>query len=141
MCNMAKEQSLKAKRILISILNKLYKYGQLTRHVYFNIFDTKVTPVLLYGAEIWGTRRQESIETVHNYACKRYMCVKQRASNMAVLGDCGRHPLYIAAAKKCIKYWLKIVKMKENRLVKKCYLMLMNLDEKGQNNWATEIKN
>jgi hypothetical protein len=32
--------------------------------------------------------------------------------------------------------------MKEKRLVKKCYLMFMNFeDEKGQNMWATEIKN
>ena len=137
---MAKDQALKGKRILVSLLNKLYDYGQLSQSVYFNIFDTKVSQVLLYGAEIWGTKTRDSIEAVHYYACKRYMCVKQRAANMAVLGDCGRYPLYIAAAKRCIKYWIKILNMQDHRLVKKCYLLLFNMDIQGQTNWVTDIK-
>jgi hypothetical protein len=97
---MAKEQSLKAKRVLTIILNKLYKYCKLSGHIYFNMFDTKETPLLLYGAKIWGTRRQKNQLKLCTIMPAKDMCVKQRASNMAVLGDCGRHPLYIAAAKK-----------------------------------------
>lgn len=52
----------------------------------------------------WGTHKQETIEAIHNYACKCYMCVKQKSTNCAVLGDCGRYPIYISAAKRCIKY-------------------------------------
>ena len=38
---MASEQAVKEKRILISILSKLYNYGQLSREVFFKIFDKK----------------------------------------------------------------------------------------------------
>lgn len=68
------------------------------------------------------------------------MCVKQKANNMAVLGDCGRHPLFIIAVKRCLKYWLKILKMQDHRLVKKCYLMLVHMEELGYTNWVSDIK-
>ena len=38
---MACEQAAKAKRILISILSKLYNYGQLSSEVFFKMFDEK----------------------------------------------------------------------------------------------------
>ena len=38
---MAKDQAIKGKRVLISVLSKLYEYGQLTKEVFFKIFDTK----------------------------------------------------------------------------------------------------
>ena len=44
----------------------------------------------MYGAELWGTEHQQTIERVHYYACKRYMCARLNCSNDAVLGDCGR---------------------------------------------------
>ena len=68
----------------------------------------------MYGSEIWEIDRQESIERVHNYACKRYMRVRLKASNDAALGDCGRYPMYIVSAKRCLKYWMKILKMQDH---------------------------
>ena len=51
---MAIDQATKAKRVLISLLNSLYNLGQLPKYVFFKLFDRKVSPVLLYGSEIWG---------------------------------------------------------------------------------------
>ena len=36
----------------------------------------------------------------HLYACKRFITVSTHACNDAVLGDCGRFPLYINAGKR-----------------------------------------
>jgi hypothetical protein len=82
----------------------------------------------------------EELERVQYYACKRFMCCKQNASNVAVLGDCGRYPMYIISIKRCINYWLKIIKMPNNRLVKKCYLMMFNDDIQGHDNWVTSLR-
>ena len=106
---MASEQAVKAKRILISILSKLYNDGQLSREVFFKIFDTKISPILMYGSEIWGIEYRQVVETIHHYACKRYMCVRLNSTNDAVLGECGRFPLNIQCNKRCITYWLKIL--------------------------------
>ena len=53
-----------------------------------------------------GLKEKKSIELVHRYARKRYMCVGLRACNAAVLGDCGRYPLWIESARRCVKYWI-----------------------------------
>ena len=98
----ASEQAIKGKRILVSILAKLYKYGQISNEVFLKIFDTKISPVLMYRAEIWDTDYQQAVERVHYYACKSYMCVRLNYPNDAVLGDCGQFPMYIVAYKRCL---------------------------------------
>lgn len=125
----------------MSILSKLYRYGQLNNEVFLKIFDTKVLPVLTYGSEIWGIDYQLAVERVQYYACKRYMCVKLNSSNDAVMAESGRFPLYINAAKRCIRFWFRILNMQEHRYVKKCYLMLKCYAEAGVSNWASGIRN
>ena len=115
---MACEQAIKGKRILVPILSKLYKYGQMSNEVFFRIFDSKISPVLMYGTEIWGTDYQQAVERVHYYACKRYMCVRLNSINDVVLGECGRFPMYIVANKRCLNYRLKIMRMPDDRYVK-----------------------
>ena len=40
----------------------------------------------------------------------------------------------------CIKYWLKILDMQDDRFVKKCYIMLLKDDSNGKVNWATGVR-
>ena len=44
------------------------------------------------------------------YACKRFLYVSKMSCNDAVSGDLGRYPIYVFAAKRCIKYWLRLYK-------------------------------
>ena len=41
---------------------------------------------------------------------------------------------------RCIKYWLKLQYMDDDRLPKNCYNMLRKLTEAGRNTWCSEIK-
>jgi hypothetical protein len=140
MNSMVHDLCVKGKRVMISTLNSLYGYGQLSSYTFFKLFDCKISPQLLYGSEIWGLGRFDELERVQTYACKRFLCAKQKASNVAVLGDCSRYPMYIKTYKSAIKYWLKILKMSENRIVKKCYKMMLNDDYYGHVNWVTSVK-
>lgn len=138
---MAEELSRKGKRVLVTVLQSLTDLGNLNKLVVFKIFDVKVCPMLLYGSELWGLEPKESVERVQYYLCKRFLNVSFKANNNAVLGECGRFPLYIETAKRAIKYWNKILHMPAHRYVWKCYKMLYYLDSRGQHNWATEVKN
>jgi len=69
-----------------------------------------------------------------------FMCSKQNASNAAVLRDCARHSLYVRTCISCIKYWLNILDMQDDRFVKKCYIMLLKDDSNGKVNWATGVR-
>ena len=42
--------------------------------------------------------------------------------------------------KRCVKYWIKILKMPENTLIKKYCNMMKYCDELGHTNWVTEVK-
>ena len=128
MFSMTEDLASKGKRVLVTLLNSLYDYGTMPKSIFFKLFDVKVLPMLLYGAEIWGVRQYECIERVQYYLCKRFMNVNLKASNYAVLGECGRYPLYIETTKRSIKYWLKVIHMPEHRYVKLCYKMLFHFD-------------
>ena len=79
------------------------------------LFDALVLPVLLYGCEIWGYEEHNSIERVQLTFCKFFLGVNKRTSNMAVLGECGRFPLYASYHTRCIKYWVEIQEMPAHR--------------------------
>ena len=74
---MAIDQANIANRVIISLLNSLYNLGQLPKDVFFKLFNFT---------------KRKSIEVVHRYAFKRYMCIGLSDCNAAVFGDCGRLP-------------------------------------------------
>ena len=137
---MVHELCKKGKRVLVTLLKSLYNSGQLPKSVFFKLFDAKIAPILFYGSELWGTEQFLDLERVQYYACKRFMCAKQKAPNFAVLGDCARYPLYIESYRRSLKYWLKIIKMQNSRYIKKCYNMMLIDDSQGFTNWVTNIR-
>ena len=137
---MADFMSIKGKKVLMHILGSLSNLPYVPYKTFFKVFDMKVSPILLYGSELWGLKTINSIENVQIYACKRFLNVKSSACNDAVLGDTGRLPLQIFSAKRCIKYWLRILNMPKDRLVRLSYDMLLYFDNVGHTNWVTHVR-
>ena len=106
----------------------------------FELFDKMISPILLYGSELWGFAIANHIERVQTDYCKYVMAVPSRTSNIAVLGDTGRYPMYVHYHKRCIKYWLNILFMPETRFPKACYKMLLNLHNHGRKTWASHVR-
>ena len=126
---------------LKSVLRKL---GGLSLHESFKLFDTYVTPVLLYGSEIWGYDYSPQIEQVHYQFCKFLLNVSGKTNDLAAVGECGRFPLYVMYFKRSVNYWLKILQMGSHRFPYKCYIMLNRLSEERaikSINWVYNIKN
>ena len=63
-------------------------------------------------------------------ALKRFLGVDQRTPGPA------RKHFYIRA----LRYLLKIIRINSNRLPRRAYNMLIKLDERDKNTWATEIR-
>ena len=74
---MAEDNCVTGKRALNSILASMCNFGQLPNTVFFKLFDIKVLPNLLYGAELWGFQTRTGIERIQKYACKRYICLNE----------------------------------------------------------------
>ena len=104
-------------------------------NILIHLFDHTVKPVILYGSEIWGTINTEAAavkrpnyvieDSVQNMYCDKlhikalkYICgVHKKASNHAVFGELGRHPLYVEVLANSVKYLQYIVKSKSDSLL------------------------
>ena len=135
----AKQLALKGKRALFDVLRLHSRLEQMTRK---KIFDSKIQPILLYSSEVWGVLVKDNnpTESVHLFACRRFLNVAARTPNKMVYGELGRHPLQINCYIRAIKYWFRLLKMDSERLPNQAYRMLMNLDSNGKCNWASSIR-
>ena len=109
------------------------------------LFDTLVTSILCYSAEVWGMHEAKDIELLHTKFCRRILGVKQSTNLVALYGELGRFPFTIIRKLRMLKYWQKILKMNNNMLTKKVYYMLKNdVDSNNfyinNSNWASQIK-
>ena len=94
----------------------------------------------MYAAEVWGLNRLDHIENVHLLACKRFLGVPRRTSNKMVYGELARFPLYVNSFTACIRYWLSLLRMNDERLPHKAYIMLLELDKAGKQCWASKVR-
>ena len=131
-----------ASKALFSIKSKLSQFGSLSSNLLFKIFDTKILPILTYGAEIWFGHESKDIEQVHHYYCKYVLKVSKHTPNIFVRGELGRYTLYNARYMKFVKYWLRILHMSNYRLPKICYkLQCKWLDANPRTKcWASDIR-
>ena len=57
-----------------------------------------------------------------------------------VYGDLGRYSMFITSAVRCVKYWLRITNVPDERLPKKVYNMLLYLQDLGKKTWSYNVK-
>ena len=137
---MLENQNVKAKQRTVSLVQFLFRTRNFNSSVFFHLFDAQILPVLMYGAELWGIGRHDPVEKAHMFACKHFMNLATRTPNCFIYGELGRYPLYINAALRAVKYWLKLCRMPLDRLPKQAYLMLTNMNVKGRVNWTNSVK-
>ena len=131
----------KAKNAVLCIMRRLRYLNNNNIGLLLKLFDCQIQPIVQYGSEIWGLQSAaREVENVQLFMLKRFLRVDMRTPNDFVYGDTGRYPLYINSAINCIRYWLKLLKMGSNRLPRKAYLMLFDLDSKEKKNWVSDVR-
>ena len=80
-----------------------------------------VMPVLSYGCEIWGFHPAKAIEQEHKDFCKSIFKLKRTTMNEIMYCELGRVPLIVRIYITIVKYWLKILNMKQTHLRKVLY--------------------
>lgn len=140
MYKMAEAMCTKAKKVLLYIFSSLQDVPCLPYKTFFKIFDSKIASIILYGSELWGLHDTQCIETIQLCACKRFLNVNTSSCNDAILGDLGRFPMQIFAAKRCVKYWIRLISLPKDRYIRLCYEMLLHYDQLGYRNWVSCIR-
>jgi len=109
-------QALKA---IFKMKKYLHKFTDLSVSHRLNLFDRLIMPILNYGSEVWGFSSGMSIERVHMQFCKQILGVKRCTQNDFVYGELGRRNCQSARYVNIIKYWIKLIRTSENKLLKK----------------------
>ena len=63
--------------------------GLLKSNTYTKLYDTCVLPIMNYASGVWGYRRYDKPNTVHNRAIRSFLGVHRYSSNVAIQGDVG----------------------------------------------------
>ena len=110
-----------ASKALFAIKSKLSQFGAPSSNILFKNIYTKILPILTYGAEIWYEHESKDIEKVHNDFCKYVLKVTKFTPNAFARGELGRYTIGHVRSVKFLKYWIRILKMSNDRFPQICY--------------------
>ena len=84
------------------------------------LFDTLVTPVILYGVEVWGGSlskdRWNDIEKIQKLFLTNFLAVRRTTPYPILLLETGSMPLEALGMEQLLRYIKKINRMPEDRL-------------------------
>jgi hypothetical protein len=132
-------QALKA---IFKMKQYLQKFTYIDIKHKIELFDKLIKPILCYGCEIWGMNKADKIENIHTHFLKNILGVKLQTQTNFVYGDLGRMPLKQQRIIQVLKFWLKIIKCDNVKLIKQTYnLMLEDIERNNEiTNWATSVR-
>jgi hypothetical protein len=101
-----------------------------------HLFDHTICPILLYGCENWGTLSAYKInnnnlslfetfkdwdfEKLNIKFCKYLLGVNKKSTNIAVLSELGRYPIYLKLITQVLSYW-HMLENEPSNLLKSAY--------------------
>ena len=91
-----------------------------------NMSFTVLCKILLYGSELCGLDDMSIIESVHIFPLNKILVVPLFTPNIMVYGDTGRYELRINSVLRCVKYWLRLLNMDNDRYACKVYKMMLH---------------
>ena len=130
-----------AKKSMFSLKRMFSQTINLPVAKYIQVFDAKVLPILMYGAELWGSDPHISLARVYYDFHKYIMGLPRHTPNIVPLGELGRPDFSCHTKIKVIRYWLRILKHNANRYTKLSYYEQFNLAENNIPSWGLRVKN
>ena len=122
-----------------------------------HLFDHTVKPILLYGSEIWGSFSSFSkrirnkslnlsdiyegweVDKLHYKFSKMLLGVNKFSSNLAVVSELGRFPLYINLVLSLFIYWFRLENTNNKLLQSALYTSTDLYTKKNIFTWYTSI--
>ena len=119
-----------------------------------HISDNTIKPILTYGSEIWGSCKRQSrnstrsidtiykdlhAEKLHLKFCQHILGVHSKASNMAILGELYRFPMYNDICENIIKFYLHVKQNRSDSLLRQTLEFSKQLNNGGYKSWFTGV--
>ena len=142
----------KAKKAIRPLLGAIAKFD-LPTSISVKLFNTYVSPIIMYNIENWGTLTEKNIlkademqlfnmtntstvDTVHRKFLKFALGLSNSTPNMTVYGETGEIPLSLKGYKRMLNYWKRLTTLPDQCLAKKALLENADL----RTNWIMTIE-
>lgn len=99
-------------------LSSIFREIELPTSEKCKLFDALITPILNYGAEVWGMYKAKDVEMLHTKFCRWTLNVKKSTNLSGLYGQLGRSPLNTNRKIIMIRYWIKLLRSDDNFIPK-----------------------
>lgn len=130
------------RKAMFSIMKKSRKFN-LPVDLQLHLFDTMVSPILLYGSEVWGYEDNSIIESLYLSFYKMILKVKKSTPNCIIYGELGRYPSDIFIKSRMIGFWKRIICGKKDKICSVLYKLMyeLHVSDNMHFQWLGQIKN
>lgn len=108
------------------------------------LFESIVSTTLLYGVEIWGNDYLKNIESTQVRFFKYILNWPRTTPNYMIRLEVNRTKLEVAALRRSLGWWSKLLEMSNDRLPKRCYLKMLSMRANAPNfvktNWVARME-
>ena len=111
----------KAKKALFETTSELIGH-YLSVVAKLHLFDSLITPILLYGCEVWGYKNLVQLEVFHRNFLKTVLQTRRGTPNPMVYGELGRLEIRFLVWQRMIGFWKRLSSApnKYSNLLYKC---------------------
>ena len=113
---------------MFSLLRKARSL-QLPIDLQLHLFDKVVTPVILYGCELWGFESCKILDKLQLKFCKYILKLNKSTCSNMIYGELGVIPISLQAKCRLLNFWAKLVDGTECKLSNIFYYLLYEMDE------------
>ena len=127
--------AISANRAAIYLIAKATNSGALVYEVFTHLYSMLVLPIIEYSSFLWGHTPYTQTAKVQNILVRSFLGVNRSAPTVAMLGDMGWLSMLTITQISCVRFWLRLTKMSENRLNQKIFTEAHRWACMGYKNW------
>ena len=114
------------RKAMFSVLKKIKRLN-IPVDIQLQMFECMVTPMLLYGSEVYGYEKSDIIESLFLQFFKIILCFKKSTSTAVLYSELGRYPAEILIKSRIIGFWKRILCCKQDRISCILYTLLYKM--------------
>jgi len=106
----------------------------------FKLFDAQIVPKVLYGAHMWSAGAGETIERIQTTFIKKLFSLPPQTAGYILRLELMRYQVKVKIFARILRFWNKIVKLPDDRLIKICLVEAMTqVDSPREVSWFKDL--
>ena len=108
------------------------------------MFSQTITPILLYGCEVWKFEKLDSLQVFHRKFLKNVLKLNKRTASCMIYGESGSIDLSVNVENRMINFCLRLCTGSQSKLSVTMYKFMKILHDSHDDykpKWICKVKN